>query len=95
VTYLSDVADEIRRELPHELVPEAGAEELMLLYAVLCLSLGSSVTAASVHDAWTAWMIARGEEHSSMVPFEELSPDVKAEDEPFAEAIRRVAGRRA
>lgn len=94
MTYLSDVADEIMRELPSGLVPDDGAAQLMLLYAVLCLSLGSEVTAASVHDAWTAWMIARGEQHSSMVPFDELSPDVKVEDQPFVEAIRRVADRR-
>jgi hypothetical protein len=38
VTYLSDVADEIMRELPPDLVPSEGAGDLMLLYAV-CASL--------------------------------------------------------
>lgn len=93
MTYLSDVADEIMSELPRELVPADGADELMLLYAVLCLAVGQAVTAANVHDAWTAWMTARGEEHDSMVPFNELLPDVQREDEPFVSAIRRVADR--
>lgn len=94
MNYLKRVADEISRELPTELVPEEGADGLMLLYALLCLSLGKSVTSRNVHDAWTAWMSGRGERHSSMVPFEELPADVQLEDEPFAEAIRTVAGRR-
>lgn len=94
MTYLTDVAAEIARELRPELVPEEGAEELMLLYAVLCLAVGQSVTAASVHDAWTAWMTARGKQHRSMVPFDELPAGVQLEDEPFVVAIRRVAGRR-
>lgn len=93
MTYLSDVADEIRAELPPDSIPADAAEELMLLYAVLCLAVGSEVTAANVHDAWTAWMAARGQEHESMVPFNELPPDVQSEDEPFASAIRRVANR--
>ena len=94
MTYLSDVADEIMSELPPDLVPSEGADDLMLLYAVLCLAVGQAVTAANVHDAWTAWMTARGQEHDSMVPFNELSPDVQIEDEPFVLAIRRVADRR-
>lgn len=30
-------------------------------------------------------------EHQSIKPFEELSEDVQAQDEPFAEAIREAA----
>ena len=93
MTYLSDVAGEIERELPPDLVPSEGEGDLMLLYAVLCLAVGQAVTAENVHDAWTAWMTARGQEHDSMVPFGELAPDVQLEDEPFVLAIRRVADR--
>ncbi|MCZ7527088.1 MAG: hypothetical protein M5U14_12320 [Acidimicrobiia bacterium] len=93
MTYLSDVADEIMRELPPDLVPSEGARDLMLLYAVLCQAVGQAVTAENVHDAWTAWMTARGQVHDSMVPFDELSPDVQVEDEPYVSAIRRVAAR--
>lgn len=95
MNYLTSVADAIVSELPADLVPKEDADGLMLLYAVLCLSLGQAVTARDVHDAWTAWMSGRGEHHSSMVPFDELPADVQAEDEPFAEAIRIVAGHRA
>ena len=93
MTYLSDIADEILRELPPDLVPSEGTGDLMLLYAVLCLVVGAEVTAANVHDAWTAWMTARGQEHASMVPFNSLPSDEQIEDEPFVMAIRRVADR--
>jgi len=48
-------------------------------------------TAEDVHDTWTAWMSARGEEHPSMRPFASLPASVRRQDEPFAAAIRRVA----
>ena len=36
-------------------------------------------------------MTVRSKTHESMVPFENLAVEVRREDEPFAEAIRRVA----
>lgn len=93
MNYLAKIADEISNELPPELIPEDGGGDLMLMYALLCVTVGRSVTARDVHDAWTAWMTGRGERHSSMIPFDELAADVQLEDEPFALAIRRVAER--
>lgn len=93
MNYLTRIADAISNELPRELIPEEGAGDLMLLYALLCVTVGQSVTANDVHDAWTIWMTGRGERHASMVPFDELPADVQREDEPFASAIRRVAER--
>jgi hypothetical protein len=94
VSYISQIASEIAAELPQELLPDEHADELMLLYAVLATSVGTAVTSEQVHDAWVAWMTYRGENHRSMVPFDQLSQDVQREDEPFAQAIRRVAERR-
>jgi len=91
MTYLSDIATAIKHELPSDLVPDGDADDLMLLYALLCLAVGSSVSKENVHDAWTAWMIQRGEAHESMVPYVELDGGTRAEDEPFVAAIRRVA----
>lgn len=91
MTYLNDIAEAIRRELPSDLVPDADADDLLLLYALLCLAVGSQVTRENVHDAWTTWMIRRGQTHESMVPYADLDEDVRAEDEPFVSAIRRVA----
>lgn len=94
MSYMSDIADEIARELPAGLIPDEHPRDLMLLYALLATTLGASVTTKHVHDAWTVWMTSLGEEHESMVPFQALATDVQNEDEPFAEAIRRVAARR-
>jgi len=93
VNYLTRIADAISNELPQELIPKDGAGDLMLLYALLCVTVGQSVSANDVHDAWTTWMTGRGERHTSMIPFDELPADVQLEDEPFASAIRRVAER--
>lgn len=91
MTYLRDTAIRIRAAVPEDLVP-ADSDDLFLLYALLARTSGEATTAADVHNAWTAWKLLHGEQHSSMVPFSELPPDVQAEDEPFAAAIRQVAG---
>ncbi len=95
MTYLEEIASDIEAEVDPKLVPDEDTTGLFLMYAVLADARGSEVTAQDVHDAWSAWMILRGEEHRSLVPFDELPSEVQAQDEPFVEAIRRVARRRA
>jgi hypothetical protein len=93
-TYLDVLADEIRREVPVDALPDDNTDDLFRSYAVLLLAKGEEVSRQDVHNAWVAWMSARGEEHESMRPFEQLPDDTKAEDSPFVLAIRRVAVRR-
>ena len=88
MNYLLEIANQIRAAIPDTLVPEDAD-----MYAVLVRSLGTETTAENVHGAWTAWMASRGEHHDSMVPFADLPASVQREDEPFAEAIRRVAAK--
>ena len=92
MTYLRALADEIAHEVG-EGRPDRSHRDLFLLYAVLALVRGEDADRRDVHEAWVAWMDMRGEEHASMVPFDDLSSDVQAEDEPFAQAIRAVARR--
>lgn len=94
MSYLHELADEVRREVPKDVQPDADAGDLFLIYGVLLLAKGESVTAEDVHNAWVAWMAARGEEHESMRPFSTLAGDTQEEDSPFVTAIRRVAKRR-
>jgi len=94
VSYISDVADEIRSEVPADLLPAENVDLLFLTYAVLLLAKGTDVSREDVHNAWAAWMTFKGEDHESLVPFRELSSDTRAEDDPFVQAIRRVAARR-
>jgi hypothetical protein len=89
--YVSTIAMTIRQNVSPKLMPKGDVDLLFLFYAVLALTRGESATAKDVHDAWTAWMTARGEEHNSMVPFDQLPECVKDEDEPFLRAIRTVA----
>lgn len=93
MSYLEDIASEIAGELG-----ESGADEdrrqLFLLYALLVLVKGSGATRRDVHDAWATWLTWRGEDHESLIPFEDLDAATQAEDEPYVQAIHRVAARR-
>jgi hypothetical protein len=93
VNYLAETATAIRAELPADVLPDGDVHALMLIYAVLSRAKGPAVTAEDIHDAWAAWMSATDSQHPSIRPFSELSEDVKAQDEPFVEAVRRVGVR--
>jgi hypothetical protein len=94
VTYLDGLAADIRNGVPQDALPDEDISNLFLLYAVLLLAKGEMVTGEDVHNAWVAWMESKGEEHESMVTFDELPLSVRAEDSVFVEAIRRVAHER-
>jgi len=94
MTYLDDLADKIRRALPDGSRAPERSDDLFRIYAVLLAAKGLGVTDEDVHDAWVAWMSAHGEDHPAMVPFDELDEATKAEDAPFARAIRTVASGR-
>lgn len=91
MTYLEIIADAIAAELPAGAKAQDGMRELLLLYALLAVTHGSRVSKRHVHDAWVTWQLLRGEEHRSNVPFDELTADVQAEDEPYREAIVQAA----
>lgn len=93
MNYLAALAEEIRREVPQHALPEEDTSALFTVYAVLLLAKGKEVGREDVHNAWTAWMLARGESHESMIPLKDLPPGIKEEDDAFVKAIRRVAGR--
>jgi hypothetical protein len=91
VTYLEELAEDIRAAVPEGALPDVDTGDLFLTYAVLLLAKGEQVSIDDVHNAWVGWMVARGERHGAMVPLEELAPETQAKDLPFAVAIRRVA----
>lgn len=85
VNYLDRVAHAIGEHVP-------GCDlSLLRIYAVLALTKGQQVTLADVHHAWAAWRAATVPDHRSLIPFEELTPDVQGLDAPYAEAIAKVA----
>jgi hypothetical protein len=93
--YIDAMADAIRAQTPRDLVPEDADDprSLFRLYALLALTVGEAVTTREVHDAWAVWMLERGEQHESIVPFGQLDAEVQAEDEPFVKAIRAAVTR--
>jgi len=93
LNYLTAAAQEIRREVPDYVLPKANTDLLFLMYAVLMFAKGEQVSREDVHNAWTAWMLARGKDRPSMVEFDQLSPETQAEDQPFVDAIAKVAAR--
>jgi len=93
LSYISDIAEQIRREVPSEVLPKGNTDLLFLMYAVLALTVGQDVKPQHVHDVWAAWMAYLDSSHSSIKPFGELSSDTKKEDQPFVNAISRVASR--
>lgn len=94
MTYLDALAREIRARVDPAIVPRRGdVDALFRIYALLARSKGATVTAADVHDAWAVWALQAKPDHPAVVPFEELTAETQAKDEPFARAIRDVATR--
>jgi len=91
MTYLEEFATAIRDAVPSDALPDENTTSLFPMYAVLLLAKGEEVSREDVHNAWVAWTISKGEDHESLVPFSELSPDTQSEDSPFVVAIRTVA----
>jgi hypothetical protein len=92
-TYIDDLATRIRDATPSDMLPDDATEQevtqLFRLYALLGLVRGNGVTAANVHDAWSTWMLGRGDcDHESIVPFSTLDDDAQDQDDPFVRAIR-------
>lgn len=64
--------------------------ELLRSYAVLGLLFGACVACRDVHTAWAVWRNATQPEHPSIVPFEQLSLETQALDEPYVTAIQET-----
>ncbi len=92
-SYIADIAAEIRAAVPPESLPADDTDELFLIYAVLALAKGVDVQARDIHNAWAAWMSTKDPQHESIVPYDELPPDVRREDDPYLAAVRSVARR--
>lgn len=91
MTYLDDIADAIRANIPEHLIPSEDTDALFRLYAVLALAKGPAVEPSDVHNAWAAWMHERDPNHPAIRPFDELDADTQRMDEPFARAIRAMS----
>lgn len=68
-------------------------DDLLDLYALLVLTTGQNTTWENVHDAWAIWRNRTNPDHKSLIPYENLTPEVQQLDEEYTEAIKSVAKR--
>jgi hypothetical protein len=88
VNYVQQIVDRLDQLIP------GNDPKLLRLYALLVLAKGADTTLRDVHDAWALWRNETQPDHRSLIPFEQLSPDVQALDRPYMEAIHAVASDR-
>ncbi len=93
LSYLSNIAAQIRDEVPPDLLPNEDTDLLFLICAVLALERRGNVRPEDVHNAWAAWMTYRDPSHESIKPYDQLDREVRNEDQPFLEANMKVASR--
>jgi hypothetical protein len=93
MNYLDDIAQAIRAEVDPSLIPRGDTTPLFRTYALLVRAKGSSVSGSDVHDAWVAWALSAKPNHSAILPFDELDDATQAKDQPYVDALRRVADR--
>lgn len=71
---------------------------LVHLYALLVLIKGEEITLKDVHDAWAMDMNFRpragrcyGHDHTSIVPFDDLSEETRNKDRKYVDTLRSIA----
>jgi hypothetical protein len=85
MNYIEPIIDRLQQLLP------GCPEPLLRLHVLLVLTVGDDTTEREVHDAWAVWCEARDPGHRSLIPFDDLTPEVQALDAKYAQAIRLVA----
>jgi hypothetical protein len=85
MTYIQDALEVLNGTCPG-LDPE-----LAQLYALLALTRGTRTSLQDVHDAWAVWRCGTRPDHPSLVPFDQLTPEVQELDRPYMDAIHRTA----
>lgn len=89
--YIRKISKSIRKNFDNSELPENGLDDLFDIYAVLALAKSASVTDEDVHNAWSAWATKYDSTNSSIIPYSELSQEIKIADRKFTIAIRNIA----
>lgn len=64
---------------------------LTRLYALLVLVKGVDTTLQDVHDAWSIYKDITRPDHRSLIPFNDLTPEVRELDRKYVDAVHRIA----
>ena len=92
-TYIDELYDKVQEATGLK------GKELIKVYSLLVLVKGENITLQDVHDAWSIVMNYKeanppycyGHEHHSIIPFDNLSAEVKAKDQKYVTALIEVA----
>ncbi|MGB4768368.1 MAG: hypothetical protein WBP22_03855 [Candidatus Saccharimonas sp.] len=85
------VARLLRQKFPEGTFGNLGMDELLDMYAIFALTKGEKTTNRDVHHAWVLWARRYDPHNPDIRHYDDLPSEVKAEDSPFAHAIRSVA----
>lgn len=86
--YVQKIQDLLEEELHMKGTPYEG---LLETYGLLVLVVGENCTQENIHDAWSTWQNLTLPNHRSLKPFNELSEEVQDLDEPYRQAVIKVA----
>lgn len=64
---------------------------LLPLYTLLVFTQGENVTREHVHDAWACWRNQTNPDHKSLIPFDQLTPEIQDLDQRYTDFIAEVA----
>jgi hypothetical protein len=92
-SYVEQMRDRIVEVLGADEIEGWGenAERLLDLYTLLALTRGADVTPEDAHDVWSVAISRTDPTHRSLIPFDELAPDVQAMDDKYRDAIVTAA----
>lgn len=65
--------------------------DLAQLYALLAMTKGADTSLKDVHDAWALYRNQTKPDHKSLIPFDELAPEVQELDREYMAAIHEAA----
>lgn len=88
MNYIQTIKDALETELK---MKGTDYEGLLDVYALLVFTVGEDCTNEHVHDAWSIWQDETQPDHRSLIPFNELTKEVQDLDEPYRQAIIKVA----
>ena len=88
MNYIQKIKNELEKELHLEETP---FEDLLGMYALLVLTVGTNCTNENIHDAWSVWQDTLSPTHPSLIPYKKLRKKVQNLDTPYCLAVRKVA----
>ena len=86
--YIQQIYDELDKILKMRGTPYEG---LLETYGLLVMTVGVNCTNQHIHDAWSIWQNKTQPDHRSLKPFNELTKEVQDLDEPYRQAVIKVA----